>query len=375
MYGTTTYGGDFGGENCGTAGCGVAFKIDPRGHESLLHSFTGPSADGANPSEGVTRDSAGRLYGLAPFALSLYELQPSATVCAALLCPWNEVMLSNIPGGGQIGDLPTGIPILDSQRNIYATSNTGGSGTNCNGGCGFVFKVDPQGQFTPFYNFQGGTSDGALPTGPMLLAADGSLYGTTVSGGSGGFGTVYKIDANGTESIVYPFTGGNDGGSPYSGVIADEQGNLYGTTVIGGLHSNTCIGGTCGVVFELIPNQNGSWTEHVLHSFQGGADGGNPYGGLVRDSQANFYGTTYYGGICEYGPYCGTAYKLDSTGDKTTLWNFQCGTDGCEPEFGSLVMDQQGNLYGTNSYGGDLSVTNPACLEFLGCGTVFKLTP
>ena len=74
-------------------------------------------------------------------------------------------------------------------------------------------------------------SDGALPTGPMLLAADGSLYGTTVSGGNGGFGTVYKIDANGTESIAYPFTGGNDGGSPYSGVIADEQGNLYGTTV------------------------------------------------------------------------------------------------------------------------------------------------
>ena len=190
-----------------------------------------------------------------------------------------------------------------------------------------------------------------------------------------GFGTVYKIDANGNESIVYTFTGGNDGFSPYSGVIADEQGNLYGTTVVGGQHSNSCIGGTCGVVFKLIPNQNGSWTESLLYSFQGGADGANPYGGLLRDSQGNFYGTTYYGGICQYGPYCGTVYKLDSAANKTTLWNFQCGTDGCEPEFGSLVMDQQGSLYGTTSFGGDLSVTNPACLEFFGCGTVFKLTP
>ena len=374
VYGTTTYGGNFGGENCGTAGCGVAFKVDPRGHESLLHSFTGPSGDGANPTEGVTRDSAGRLYGLTPFfQAALYELQPSATFCAAVLCPWHESILYNNSDYGQIGDLPTGIPVLDAQVNVYATSNTGGSGTNCDGGCGFVFKVDPQGQATTIYNFQGG-SDGATPTGQLLLAADGSLYGTTVSGGAG-FGTVYKIDADGNELVVYPFTGGNDGFSPYSGVLTDEQGNLYGTTVVGGLHSNTCIGGTCGVVFELTPNQNGSWTEHVLYSFLGGPDGGNPYGGLLRDSQGNLYGTTYYGGICQYGPYCGTVYKLDSAGNKTTLWNFQCGADGCEPEFGSLVMDQQGSLYGTTSFGGDLSVTNPACLEFLGCGTVFRLTP
>ncbi|MFZ0311833.1 MAG: choice-of-anchor tandem repeat GloVer-containing protein, partial [Candidatus Korobacteraceae bacterium] len=115
----------------------------------------------------------------------------------------------------------------------------------------------------------------------------------------------------------------------------------------------------------------------VLYSFQGGADGANPYG-LLRDSQGNFYGTTSSGGICQYGPYCGTVYKLDSAGNKTTLWNFQYLTDGGSPEFGSLVMDQQGSLYGTTIFGGDLSATNPACSEPYygpGCGVVFKLTP
>jgi len=378
VYGTTTNGGDFGGENCGTYGCGVVFKIDPRGHESLLHTFTGPSGDGANPYEGVTRDSAGRLFGVTPFFLALYELQPSATFCAAVLCPWNESVLYNNSDDGQYGGIPTGIPVVDAQGNIYATSNTGGSGTNCGGvGCGFVFEVDAQGQFTVIhnFNFQGGT-DGYLPTGPLLLMADGSLYGTTLSGGSDGAGTVYKIDANGNESILYSFTGGSNGFSPESGVIADGQGNLYGTTPVGGQHSSLCDGGTCGVVFELSPNQNG-WSESVLYSFQGGADGGNPYGGLLRDSQGNFYGTTDVGGVCQYGPYCGIVYKLDSAGNKTTLWNFQFLTDGGIPGFGSLVMDQQGSLYGTTIYGGDLNATNPACTGFYGpgCGVVFKLTP
>jgi uncharacterized repeat protein (TIGR03803 family) len=374
VYGTTTNGGNFGGENCGTFGCGVAFKIDTRGHESLLHSFTGPPDDGANPTEGVTRDSAGRLYGLTTFFLALYKLQPSATFCAVMPCPWNESVPYNSEIG-QLGGYPTGIPVLDA-GNVYATSNTGGSGTNCNI-CGFVFKVDPQGVETVIYNFQGG-SDGAIPTGPLLLL-DGSLYGTTVTGGgaggceNGGCGTVYKIDANGNESVLYSFTGGNDGLTPYSGVIADEQGNLYGTTPVGGQHSNSCIGAGCGVVFELIPNQNG-WSESPLYSFQGGADGGNPYGGLLRDSQGNFYGTTSSGGVSQYGPYIGTVYKLDSAGNKTTLWNFTGGTDGDEPEWGSLVMDQQGSLYGTTSFGGDLRATNPACMG-IGCGVVFKLTP
>jgi uncharacterized repeat protein (TIGR03803 family) len=372
VYGTTTWGGSFGGENCGTAGCGVVFKIDSRGHESLLQTFTG-YADGANPTEGVTRDSAGRLYGLTPNYLVVYELQPSATVCAAVLCPWSESILysSEI---GQLGGSPTGIPIFDAQGNLYATSSTGGS-TNCEDGCGFVFKVDPQGRETVIYNFQGG-SDGAWPTGPLLLAPDGSFSGTTLTGGgaggcpNGGCGTVYGINASG-ERVLYSFTGGNDGGNPSTGVIADEQGNLYGTTP-GGYN---CDPGPCGNVFELMTTGSG-WGFSIFYSFQGGADGANPYGGLLRDSQGNFYGTTSSGGACVYGPYCGTVYKLDSAANKTTLWNFQCGTDGCAPQYGSLVMDQQGSLYGTTFSGGDLSATNPNCLLYgFGCGTVFKLTP
>jgi uncharacterized repeat protein (TIGR03803 family) len=376
VYGTTTAGGN-GGANCGNPpNCGVVFKIGPTGHESLLHTFTGPSADGASPTEGVTRDSAGRLYGLSGAFLTVYELQPSATFCAAVLCPWNESLLYNSEIG-QLGGIPTGIPIFDAQGNIYAASNAGGSGTNCAGGCGFIFKVDPQGQETVIYNFQGGSADGGWPTGPLLLAADGSLYGTTDIGGPSGYGTVYEIDADGNESVLYSFTGGNDGGAPQTGVIADGEGNLYGTTLIGGQSGPGCVhGGTCGVVFELIPNQDGSWTESVLYRFQGGADGANPFG-LLRDSQGNFYGTTQSGGACLYGPYCGTVYKLDSAANRTTLWNFTAGTDGLEPGYGSLVMDQQGSLYGTTFYGGDDGATNPACTGFYGpgCGVVFKLTP
>ena len=210
VYGTTTYGGN-GGANCGDPqNCGVVFKINPAGHESLLHTFTGYPGDGSNPAEGVFRDSAGRLYGLTPeFFLGLYELQPSPTFCAAVLCPWNET-LYNISGGGSYGGLPTGIPVVDAQGNVYATSELGGTGANCgSAGCGFVFKVDAQRHQTVTYNFQGG-SDGATPLGPLLLAADGSLYGSTLSGGDdascpSGCGTVYKIDANGNETVLVLF--------------------------------------------------------------------------------------------------------------------------------------------------------------------------
>jgi uncharacterized repeat protein (TIGR03803 family) len=377
VYGTTTYGGNFGGANCGTAGCGVAFKVDTSGHESLLHSFTGPP-DGANPYFGLARASAGALYGQTTwggsFAGIVFQLRPSAKACVTVLCPWNESTVYDFGNGyGQVA--PAGLPILDSEGNIYSTTSSGGD-PSCNGGagCGTAFKVNPQGQVTILHDFQGG-SDGYWPMGPMLLMPDGSLYGTTVSGGSGA-GTVYKIDTNGIESIVYSFTGGTDGGGPETGVIADEQGNLYGTAQVGGQHSSFCYSGGCGVVFKLTPNQNGGWTETSFYSFQGGADGENPLGGLLRDSQGNLYGTTPSGGDCQYGPYCGTVYKLDSAANKTTLWNFQCGTDGCVPQYGSLVMDQQGSLYGTTSSGGDLSATNPNCLVYgFGCGVVFKLTP
>ena len=376
VYGTTAYGGNFGGANCGTAGCGVAFKVDTSGHESLLHSFSGPP-DGGNPYQGLVRASAGALYGQTTwggsFAGIVFQLQPSLKVCVTVLCPWNESTVYDFGSGyGQVA--PGGLPILDSEGNLYSTTSSGGD-PSCNGGagCGTAFKVDPEGNVTILHDFHGG-SDGYWPMGPMLLMPDGSLYGTTASGGSGGNGTVYKIDANGNESLVYSFTGGTDGGDPETGVIADEQGNLYGTTPGGG-GSNNCPYGGCGQVFELTPTGSG-WNFSTFYPFQGGADGETPVGGLLRDSRGNFYGTTNSGGFSQYGPYLGTVYKLDSAANKTTLWNFQCGTDGCEPEFGSLVMDQQGSLYGTTFSGGDFNATNPNCLAYgFGCGVVFKLTP
>lgn len=377
-YGTTTYGGTFGGANCGSSGCGVAFKVDTRGHESLLHGFTGPP-DGATPYASVARDSAGRLYGQTSWggssAGAVYELQPTPTICPAVLCPWNEGILYNFPGGyGQV--LPGGAPIVDSQGNVYSTTTSDGA-PNCDGGvgCGTVFKVDPHGIVTILHTFLGG-SDGAWPMGPLWLAADGSLYGTTWTGGgggscgNGGCGTVFKIDSSGNESILYSFTGGADEQGPLSGVIADEQGNLYGTTA----GSVNCTDGPpCGAVFELMPTGSG-WSFRDFYFFQGGPDGSNPWGGLLLDGQGNLYGTTGEGGVSQFGPYCGTVYKLDSSANKTTLWNFTCGSDGGNPLYENLVMDGQGSLYGTTAFGGDLSATNPQCTPY-GCGVVFKLTP
>jgi uncharacterized repeat protein (TIGR03803 family) len=279
------------------------------------------------------------------------------------------------------GSGPFGTLIQDEDGNLYGTTFGGGANN-----FGTVFRVDPQGNETVLHSFTGPPTDGAFPQGTLLRDEAGNLYGTTFEGGSfggsncgsEGCGTVFKIDSNNNETVIYNFTGGADGSKIYAGVVADAQGNLYGTAAAGGV--GPCFQG-CGVVFQLTPSQNGSWTETTLHTFTGGADGGTPYGGLLRDAQGNLYGTTNIGGnasgsLCLFNgiDFCGVVFKLDSSNNETVLWNFTGGQDGDAPVFGSLVMDEHGNLYGTTEYGGDLSATNPFCFG-LGCGVVFKLTP
>ena len=183
-----------------------------------------------------------------------------------------------------------------------------------------------------------------------------------------------------TETVLYSFSGGADGGTPYADLVADQHGNLYGTTFNGGGSCN------CGVVFELIRNQDGSWTESVLWTFTGGVDGGWPFSGMIIDSQGNLYSTTTAGGLaggCSatgYEPGCGTVFKMSPNGSgwtESVLWTFSGGSDGSYP-LGPVVMDEQGNLYGAAYFGGDLNATNPACAPSgspVGCGVVFKLTP
>ena len=200
------------------------------------------------------------------------------------------------------------------------------------------------------------------------------LYGTTYYGGpysvngDPGEGAVFKI-ANGTETILYSFSGGADGALPAAAPLARE-GVLYGTTVFGG--TGTCVttfGTGCGTVYKLVGTE-----ETVLYSFQNQSDGGNPAGSLIADSSGNLYGTAVLGGDlnCQPAgggipPGCGTVFKVSPSGAETVLYTFTDGADGAWPG-SALVMDSAGNLYGTTTLGGDLS-----CDEGQGCGTVFKI--
>jgi len=198
------------------------------------------------------------------------------------------------------------------------------------------------------YSFLG-TSDGQYPSSALVRDSQGNLYGTTEQGGANGFGTVYELSPNPeggwTETVIHNFNAnGVDGYSPNGGLTFDAAGNLYGTTEFGGTD-------VYGIVFELSPTKSGSWTETILHNFTDGDDGGAPqYGSLIFDKNGNVYGTTQNGGL--YGG--GVAFELSQSPEdvwtETVLYAFAETIDnGYAPM--AVVFDKQGNLYGT-TYGG-----------------------
>lgn len=265
------------------------------------------------------------------------------------------------------GAFPVGNVILDASGNLYSTTASGGNAFG-----GTVFELEePSGTESVLYNFTDG-NDGGFPIAGLVRDASGNLYGTTTQGGSSGAGVVFKVDSSG-ETVLYTFTGGADGGYPF-GLVMDKSGNLYGITFVGGaINTTNCGTSGCGVVFKVDTSGN----ETVLHSFSGGADGGFPEGGhLIFDSSGNLYGTTSSGGTTN--AYCGTfgcgvVFKMDTSGNETVLYSFTgvpTGTtgDGASP-FSGVTMDKSGNLYGTTIGGGTLNTTS--C--FGGCGTVFQL--
>ena len=249
------------------------------------------------------------------------------------------------------GALPYAGLIVDKQGNMYGTTSSGGSGS----GAGAVFELTPAGTETILYSF-GNLNDGQYPMGTLVQDASGNLYGTTEWGGTSGQGTVFKVTPSGTETVLYNFTGGADGGGPQSGLVLGRNGKLYGTTFYGGLIA--CNSG-CGTVFEVTPNGR----ERVLYSFTGGADGAGPAGTSVRDGGGNLYGTTFNGGLiaCSFG--CGVVFEITKTGTEKTLYSFQGGLDASKPA-SNLIVDKLGHLYGTTTLGGSS-----------GWGTVFELTP
>ena len=284
-------------------------------------------------------------------ALSLAIALASAVVASRSAQAQTFTLLYSFTGGAD-GRTPGGGVILDAAGNLYGTTTQGGN-LACSQGCGTVFKVDGAGNETVLYSFAGtGAGDGEYPRATLVMDALGNLFGTTDIGGAFGYGTVFKLDTTGKETVLHSFSGvSGDGAFPFGGVVRDEQGNLYGTTEAGGTSN-------CGTVFKL----DATGKETVLYSFAAtGGDGKRPYAGVVRDEQGNLYGTTAVGGVAGYG----TVFKLDTTGKETVLHSFAVsGGDGLHPET-SLVLDEKGNLYGT-TYSGGRGVNG-------GNGVVFKL--
>src|SRR3984885_14352767 len=282
--------------------------------------------------------------------------------------------------GGADGSFPMGGVISDAQGNLYGATNGGDLGT------GNVYKLthnkDGSWTNTVLHSFEGEPVDGAQPMGSLVFDSQGNLYGTTSTGGIGveGEGTVFKLTpikkGPWKETILHTFNclNTNDGCGPQSSVIFDSAGNLYGTTLQGGGGDNStfCQNG-CGTVFELSPNKDGSWTESLIHTFPDGSggtpDGQNPYASLIMDSAGNLYGTTWAGGPDDEGIIFRLAPAAKGKWKETVLFHFHDlvnnPPDGANP-YASLLMDKDGNLYGTTRDGGG----KPG-----GGGTVFKLTP
>ena len=216
------------------------------------------------------------------------------------------------------------------------------------------------------HSFSNNGTDGIVPDGGVIFDGAGNLYGTTYAGGTHSAGTVYELTPAGggtwTEQVLHSFSSGADGAFPAAGLIFDTAGNLYGTTVGGGTHSE-------GTVFELTPAAGGTWTEKVLYSFGNGTDGYAPYSGLVFDAAGNLYGTAYYGGTYSRGTVFELTPQAGGTWTEQVLHSFGNGTDASAP-FAGLTFDTAGNLYGTTEVGG----TSGGCAPY-GCGTVFELTP
>jgi uncharacterized repeat protein (TIGR03803 family) len=321
LYGTTFYGG--------TSDNGVVYKLDAKGNETVLYNFTA-GADGGEPQAGLIRDAEGNLYGTTLFG-GTGDCPSGCGVVFKLDAAGQQSVLHSFTGGadGANGYADPGL-ILDAEGNLYGTTSNGGGPASA----GVVFELDPGGQETVLYTFTGG-SDGANPYAGVISDGQGNLYGTTYSGGPANAGVVYQLDATGHETVLYRFTGGADGKNPNAGVIRDAEGNLYGTSVYGGIGY--------GVVYQV----NAAGIETVLHAFTGGPDGVYPYAGVIRDSEGNLYGTTSAGGPAN----AGVVYKVDAAGNETVLYFFLGGPDGWGPQAG-VVRDMAGNLYGTTVNGG-----------------------
>ena len=236
LYGTTLGGGD---AAC-FFGCGVVFKLSQAGEETVLYKFKG-GADGDTPLAGVILDAHGNLYGA-----TLYDGRAGCGVVFKLDTTGKETVLHNFTCGAD-GNTPYAGVIRNASGNLYGTTFEGGTI-----GWGVVFQISERGKEAVLHSFTG-NKDGGDPVAGVIEDAEGNLYTTTSSGGANNVGTVFKLSRTGKGTALYTFTGGADGGVPLAGVIQDTEGNLYGTTSAGGDPSCGIENSGCEVVFKLTP--------------------------------------------------------------------------------------------------------------------------
>jgi uncharacterized repeat protein (TIGR03803 family) len=383
LYGSAFYGGNMNDctENGGSGGCGLVYELSPPSGgtgswtETVLYAFTGES-DGGLPGQGnLVFDTQGNLYGTTEYRGDnscnmqefddafgcgvVFKLTPPASGSG----PWTETVLHIFDDVDSIdGALPTGSLVFDAQGNLYGTTTQGGAYNR-----GTIYELSPYGDgwnYTLLYSFGSYSTDGLAPQG-LVLDSQGNLYGATAGGGSitmcgdeAGCGTVFELSppASGvgpwTETILYNFSNGFDGGLPSASLVWDAQGNLCGTASSGGIKN--CGGYDCGVVFKVSAPAGGSgtWTEATLHAFvgdQNGATDGSVYGSpfpLILDSHGNLFGAAQ----ADYGD----AFELALPGSGSGQWNitylFQSAECGADSNY-SLTLDSQHNLYGAGSPG------------------------
>jgi len=309
LYGVTAAGG---GSGCGGPGCGVIFELSPTSSgwmETILYTFTG-GGDGGSP-DAITMDVKGNLYGVTyrGGSASNYCNHGCGTVfrLARTSSSWSFRVLHTFTGAKD-GGPPVGLAIHSGV--LYGATQFGGNSSCVSGfassGCGTVFTITPTtgggAKFGIIHTFSGG-SDGDVPDGGLIFDRAGNAYGATGGGGSSNAGVVFKLEPGSTgwtETILHNFGGGSDGFSALGALTLDKAGNIYGTTALGSSEYDD------GIVFELLPQSNGSWTEAILYTFTGLLDGQNPSSGVIFDTKGNLYGSTSAGGS----GYGGIVYEI-----------------------------------------------------------------
>jgi uncharacterized repeat protein (TIGR03803 family) len=358
LYGTTVYGAAGDGSFCELTGCGAAFQITTGGLLTPIYTFCAlPScADGGEPPSGLTQATDGNLYGgtflggTNACCGTAFRLMPNGTLTTLYdFCECTAGARPNVLTEGADGSF-YGTAIADG----------GGDQSECPFGCGAIFKLTPEGALTPIYSFCSlpDCADGDYPLGGLIQSGNGTFYGTTYVGGAHGEGTVFKITRSGTLTTLYSFCSQLndrgwciDGALPAGSLTRAENGDFYGTTYFGGMKDY-------GTVFKI----NAQGDLETLYSFNKTDDGAYPLAGLVQATDGILYGTTSAGGndTCMNGFGCGTIFKVSAGGTLNTLHIF-AGTDGETPEAG-LTQATDGNLYGSTTYGGG------------GSGSIFRLS-